>query len=172
MPKKAAFLTLVLLLSATSLLAEVTFGISLGIRDQDDHDGSYGTFGLTGAFGGNSWIVRPEVGFFTAIDPLDNDREIEKSAGLVHSWRKPRVRFDLGAGFTSVPSERSDIDESAKGGYVHGAIEYTRQEGSAFGLDLRYVQADDIEAEGERISVDSIQIAFTIRWHLKGPKAQ
>lgn len=172
MPKKALFLSLVLLLSASSLLAEVTFGLSLGIRDQDDHDGSFGTFGLTGAFGGSSWIVRPEVGLATVIDPLDSDRKIEKSAGLVHSWRRPRVRFDLGAGFASVPSERFDVEGSANGGYVHGAVEYVRPEGAAFGLDLRYVQADDIEDEGERFSVDSIQLAFTIRWHLKGPKAQ
>jgi hypothetical protein len=35
-----------------------------------------------------------------------------------------------------------------------------------------YVQADDIEDQGERFSVDSIQIAFTIRWYMKGPKVE
>lgn len=171
---KALLLTLLLMAGATSLLAEVNLGLSLGLRDEDDEDHTFGVFGLTADFGGNSWWVRPEVGFFTSINPLDGADKIEKSLGVIHSWRHPRYRVNLGAGFTSVPAQ--DLDETAHGGYVHGGVEYVREEGSAFGLDLRYVNAEGLEDPGSPlfpggpVSVDYIQISFVINWHIKGPR--
>src|SRR6185295_3569682 len=103
MARKAALLTVLLMIGLTlPLLAEVNFGINLGLRDEDDEDNTFGVFGLTGDFGPASWIVRPEVGLFTDFDALDNEIEVEKSVGIVHSWRRPRYRINLGGGFTSV----------------------------------------------------------------------
>jgi len=172
MARKAALLTLLLLLGATSLLAEVNLGINLGIRDQDDEDHSFGVFGLTCDFGGNSWIVRPEVGAFTSFDPFDGGSKIEKSLGLVHSWRWPRFRVNLGAGVASIPAQALLAEGSSTGGYVHGGVEYVREEGSAFGLDLRAGRAGEVEDGGDRFSVDYVQVAFVIHWHIKGPKPQ
>jgi hypothetical protein len=173
--KKTLFL--LLLFSATSLLAEVNFGLNLGLRDEDDEDHTFGVFGLTGDFGPASWIVRPEVGLFTDFDVLDNEVEIEESVGIVHSWRRPRYRINLGGGFASVPSQSPFVDESAQGGYIHAGMEYVREEGSAFGLDLRYVNAEELEdpggpiVPGGPVSVDYVQLSFVIHWHFKGPKS-
>lgn len=166
---KAGLLTLFLMAgTATSLRAEVNLGLSLGIRDQDDYENSFGVFGLTGDFGPSSWIVRPEIGLFNGLILFDGGSRIEGSLGVIHSWRRPRYRINLGGGVDSIPSQDRSTDISALGGYVHGGIEYVREEGTAFGLDLRYAKADDDEVTGG--SLDYIQISFVFNWHIRGPK--
>lgn len=166
---KAGLLALFLMAgAAASLRAEVNLGLSLGIRDQDDYENSFGVFGLTGDFGPSSWIVRPEIGLFNSLILFDGGSRVEGSLGVVHSWRRPRYRINLGGGVDSIPAQDRSVDTSALGGYVHGGIEYVREEGTAFGLDLRYGKADDDEVTGG--SLDYIQISFVFNWHIRGPK--
>ena len=165
---KAGLLALFLMAgAATSLRAEFNLGLSLGLRDQADYEHSFGVFGLTADFGPSSWVVRPEVGLFNSLRLFD-DGQIEESLGVIHSWRRPRYRVNLGGGLASVPAQESGNDSSALGGYVHGGIEYVREEGTAFGLDLRYGKASDDEVTGG--SLDYIQISFVFNWHIRGPK--
>jgi hypothetical protein len=165
---KAGLLALFLMAGAASLRAEVNLGLSLGIRDQDDYEHSFGVFGLTADFGPNSWIVRPEVGLFNSLILFDGGSRIEESLGVIHSWRRPRYRINLGGGLTSIPAQARGIDSSTLGGYVHGGIEYVREEGSTFGLDLRYGKAEDSEVPGG--SLDYVQLSFVINWHIRGPR--
>ena len=166
---KAGLLALFLMAGATSLRAEFNLGLSLGLRDQADYEHSFGVFGLTADFGPGSWIVRPEVGLFNSLRLVDGGSGIEESLGVVHSWRRPRYRINLGAGVDSIPAQDQSVDISALGPYVHGGIEYVREEGTAFGLDLRYGNAKDDEVSGGSLAY--LQISFVFNWHIRGPKA-
>lgn len=167
MRSKAGVLLIVLLWAGvTAAQAEVNLGLLAGIRDESQDDSRLAAVGFTADFGRRSWVLRPEIGLFTGINPLHGGLETEVSLGLLHSWLLPKVRLNLGAGLSSLTSDFGYNDGRATVGYVHGGAEWRREEGASVGLDLRYVGDSDLELNGDSFGVGYFQAAFHMTWSL------
>jgi hypothetical protein len=163
---KAGLLILLLWAGETAAQAQVNLGLLVGVRDESDGEDRLAAIGLTADFGRSAWILRPEIGIFTGFDPIFGGTETEISLGLLHSWERPTVRLNLGAGLASLSSDFGFRKGSATVGYLHGGAEWLRAEGASLGLDLRYVGDSDIEVEGTSFGVGYLQLAFRMTWKL------
>ncbi|HXU46704.1 MAG TPA: hypothetical protein VN783_14350 [Thermoanaerobaculia bacterium] len=163
---KAGLLTVLLGAGVTAVQAQVNLGLLTGFRDESGSEDRLAAVGFTADFGRSAWVLRPEIGIFASFDPIFGGQETEISLGLLHSWTRPKVRLNLGAGLTSISSDFGFNQGAATVGYVHGGAEWLREERASLGLDLRYVGDSEIEVDGTSFGIGYLQAAFRMTWKL------
>jgi len=150
--------------STTAVVAEPYVNLTAGTRDETDSEERLPALGLTVDFGRDAWPVRPELGFSIGFDPLYGGDETEFFAGAVGYWDGTgSTRFHLGGGFSNVSSDWGANTGSSTGIFLHGGASWPARR-HRIGVDVRYLDADDIEPFGTPYPVGYFQIAVLFQW--------
>lgn len=177
-------------LLATPALADGNANFLIGGRGLDEDfwepvDGQ-GVIGATVDFGGASWPINMEAGFYasaaedelfdsTLLADVDvTGAVVEFCFGVNKTWKpQGNVRPFIGGGLSSVAAALDldagifgdvDDDDSSLGAYVHGGVFWRIGSRFNIGLDARILTGTDIELFGVEGDADYFQLGMLLGW--------
>jgi hypothetical protein len=159
---------LVVLAASAVLCARAASGqpkpsVLVGTRDETDSTDVWPAIGVGADFGNYRWRVRPEIGLAGGFDPFGDGHETELFAGAVTYWHRVRARLHLGGGLSDVSSDWGPFDGSSSGLYLRGGASWPVRR-HWLGLDVRYLDADDLETSGGEFPVGYLQVSLLFGW--------
>jgi hypothetical protein len=156
-------LAAIVALCASAASAQPKLSAILGVRDETNSSEHWPAIGVGADFGSYRWRVRPEVGLAMGLDPFDDGHETELSAGALAYWHLVRARLHIGAGVADVSSDWGPFEGSSSGVYLRGGATLTTRR-HWLGVDVRYLDADDLETMRTTFPVGYFQVALLFGW--------
>ena len=162
--KIAGISVLLALVMASGAAADMNLNLAVGTRDESGSEERLPSISLAADCGPESCVRRPEGQFGVGLDPLYGGQETELSAGIVHYWKRPKLRVHPGGGVAAILADHGYNEGSTGGLYGHTGIGWFVTRRLLLGLDLRSLWADKIEVDESEFSVGYLQISFLMGW--------
>jgi hypothetical protein len=156
-------LLVIALLCARTAAADANVSLVMGVRNETDSEEQPPMIGGAIDFGRDEWLFRPDLDASIGFDPLYGGEEYELGVGAIRYWDVRSARFHFGAGLSAFRADWGANVGSSTGVHVHAGASW-RVKAHRWGLDLRYLSADDVSVQGGSFPVGYFQFSVLLAW--------